>query len=44
MFILQDILLAAFTPVWSLPIVEMLAPLGNAPWYCELMPWLKMCH
>ncbi len=44
MFILQDVLLTASVTIWSLPIIEAIAPLGNAPWYCELMPWLKMCH
>ncbi len=44
MLILQDVLLAAYTTAWSLPIVEAVVPLGNSPWYCELMPWLKMCR
>lgn len=44
MLILQDALNLAVAHFGAHQVVEAITPLGNSPWYCELMPWLRMCR
>ena len=44
MSVLIDTLLTLLAPLPALLDPDVLVPLGKSPWYCELMPWLRICR
>lgn len=44
MLVLIDTLLTLPVPFPELLDPATLTPLGKSPWYCELMPWLRICR